>query len=193
MHRPLNPSQTVLVPILALITFLFCQTARSAQFYVFMTGDLTFDPDPLEIQYGDTVTWQNVDSSDFHDSVSDGGYWNSGLLDYGETYSVAFFLTGTFPYRDSFYYPAGMTGIIIVTAPPSSQPLLTNLVHLANGNFQFTVTNLVIGKTNVIQASTNLVNWTNIYTYIAASTGFPYTDTAVSNFKRQRFYRVGVL
>ena len=193
MNRPFYPFKTVLVPALILLTFLLVQSARSAQFYVYMTDNLTFDPSFLEIQFGDIVTWQGADDFDCHDSVSDGGYWATPCLDYGQTYSLQFFLTGTFPYRDSFYGPGGMTGTIVVTEPPPPQPLITNLATLPNGSFKFTVTNLVVGKTNIIQASTNLFNWTNLYTNIASSTGFIYTDTAAPNFKRQRFYRAWVL
>jgi plastocyanin len=190
VNQPLKPFQTVRIAALLLLSLLLGQSARPTEFYVFMTDSLTFDPAYLEIQFGDTVTWQNVDLFDTHNSVSDGGYWNSNDLSYGQDYSVQFFLTGTFPYRDTAYYPAGMTGTIVVTAPP---PLLTNPARVGAGAFQFAVTNLTVGKTNVIQASTDLVNWTNLYTNITSSTGFLYTDMAASTFTLRRFYRAWVL
>jgi len=188
---PLKRFKTLGFPVLAWLTLCSVPWCHAADYYVYMTPDLTFDPDPLQIQYGDTVTWQNVDFTDFHNARSDDAYWDTGELDFGETsVPFQFKIVGKFPYRDTSYYPFGMTGTIVVTAPP---PLLTNPARLGNGSFQFTVTNLTLGTTNVIQASTNLVNWTNLYTNVALTTGFLYIDSAASNFKPQRFYRASVL
>jgi hypothetical protein len=55
----------------------------------------------------------------------------------------------------------------------------------SGGTFQFSITSQS-GQTNVIQASTNLVNWVPIVTNVGP---FNYTNTAVSGYP-YRFYRV---
>ena len=164
---------------------------QAAQFTVQMTPSWTFNPSYLEIQASDTVTWINLDDSDSHDSVSTQGYWDSGLLDYMGTYSFQFPVTGTFPYVDSFYDQAGMTGTIVVkpvTVVP--QPLLINPLGLTNG-FQFGVTNLIVGKTNILQSSTNLAGWTGFYTNVASRTGYTYVDMRPA--VQRRYYRAMAL
>ena len=158
-----------------------------------MTSLLTFSPNSLEIQVGDQVTWVNQDTFDSHDTVSSGGYWASPPLDFGETYSLIFPVTGTFPYEDSFYGPAGMVGTIVVKPAGSiPRPMLTSPTMLTNHTFQFTVTSLVVGKTNIIQASAGFTAWTNLATNVAASVSYTFVDQAAATFGR-RNYRVMVL
>ncbi len=179
--------------VLFLLLMLAGRPSQAADYTVYMTVAWTFSPGDLEIQEGDTVTWVNGDQYDAHDTVSDDGYWDSGSLDYLQTFQLAFPVAGTFPYQDSFYGPIGMTGTIVVDpATTTVAPVLISPVRLSNSNFQFTVTNLVAGTTNVLLASTNLANWTAVYTNIAASTGFTYVDTGAAAFGR-RFYRAMVL
>ncbi|PWU14995.1 MAG: hypothetical protein C5B50_16180 [Verrucomicrobia bacterium] len=167
------------------------ERGQAAQFTVQMTPAWTFSPSNLQIQASDTVTWVNMDDSDYHDSVSSQGIWDSGPVDYLGSYSLQFPVTGTFPYADSFYDQYGMMGTIVVKPatliPP---PLLTNALTLANG-FQFSVTNLIVTRTNILQASTDLVNWTAIYTNVATRTGYTYLDTRPA--VQRRFYRALVL
>ena len=190
MKRPLQVFNTVISCLLVLLALCLVPRALAMDWDVSIT-DAAFDPDYLDIEVGDTVWWTNDDDfGDPHTSTSDQGSWDTGIIPFGFEISVTFGFAGTFPYHDT---EVGFTGTIVVTQPPPPQPLITNLATLPNGSFKFTVTNVVVGKTNIIQASTNLVNWTNLYTNIASSTGFIYTDTAAPNFKRQRLYRVRVL
>ena len=82
----------------------------------------------------------------------------------------------------------GMTGTIVVNP---AIPVLTSPALLPDHSFQFMVTNLVAGQTNIIQASTNLGTWTSLYTNVSAGTGFTYVDPATASGRR--FYRVLVL
>ena len=61
-------------------------------------------------------------------------------------------------------------------------------MRLPTGRFQFTVTNLVVGQTCIIQASTNLVDWDGLYTNLVSATSFPFTDKDTAAAGR-RFYR----
>ena len=66
---------------------------------------------------------------------------------------------------------------------------LNDPVHLDNGGFQFMVTAALSGTINIIQASTDLVNWTPIATNSVAFADWMFTDTTGTNV-RYRFYRV---
>jgi hypothetical protein len=55
--------------------------------------------------------------------------------------------------------------------------------------FQFLVTGNVPGKENIIEASTNLINWLPISTNLAQTNSYMFLDTEATNFN-QRFYRV---
>jgi hypothetical protein len=74
-------------------------------------------------------------------------------------------------------------------------PVSTNNLRLmagaapTNGQFQFTLTGLRLGKTNVVRASTNLSNWVLLRTNVATSNTMDFTDPAAGNFI-QRFYQM---
>jgi uncharacterized repeat protein (TIGR01451 family) len=75
---------------------------------------------------------------------------------------------------------ASITANVQVPTPPQ----LTGAYVAADGSFQFSVAGTP-GVTNVIQASTNLVNWVNIYTNISP---FTYTNMDTGSYP-QEFYR----
>ena len=175
--------------LLALGISFWGNVAGAASFTVNMTTDWTFSPASLQIQVGDTVTWTNEDDLDFHDSYCP-SIWYSGPLDYGQQWSLMFPVAGTFSYEDSRYYIVGMTGMIVV-GPLIPQPVLIDAALLADGTFQCTVSNLVVGQTNVIQASADLVNWTPIYANVAFGTSYLFLDNSAA-FNR-RFYRAFVV
>ena len=167
------------------------QSAKATEYTVEMTSALTFSPKYLQIRVGDIVTWVNHDwAPNWHDSICP-GYWYTRPLNVGATYSVAFPTTGTFYYRDTYFYLVGMEGVIIVkpATPPAPTPAtLIGPMLLGDGAFAFTLSNLVVGTTYVIQASTNLVNWSSIVTIVAASVVENWQDNEATAFGR-RFYR----
>jgi plastocyanin len=164
---------------------------QATEYTVEMTSDWTFSPAYLEIQVGDIVTWVNHDWTYYmHDTVCP-GYWNSGLLDVDESAWLMFPFTGTFNYRDSTFYLFGMTGTIVVNPAIQQQPAPATLLDplvLPDGRFQCTISNLVAGKSYIMEASTNLVNWTGISTNVAASSLESYVDDGAAAFRR-RCYR----
>ena len=94
---------------------------------------------------------------------------------------------GTYAYKDSIFYNSGMTGTIVVTAAVAPLPpaLIILPTVLANGAFRFTITNLTVGKTNIIEASTNLLQWTARATNVPAGNVLNFTN-APSGY---RFFR----
>jgi hypothetical protein len=57
-----------------------------------------------------------------------------------------------------------------------------------NGQFQFTISGVTPGKTNVVQYSLDLFNWISISTNVAVGNSFQISDPAATN-SSQRFYR----
>ena len=57
-----------------------------------------------------------------------------------------------------------------------------------NGQFQFTISGVTPGRTNVVQSSSNLSNWTALSTNVAVSNSLQIIDPAATNFNL-RFYR----
>ena len=70
--------------------------------------------------------------------------------------------------------------------PLPSTLMLPTLV--ANGPFQFTITGVTPGRTNVVQCSLDLSNWMSISTNVAVSNSLQVIDAAATNFNL-RFYR----
>lgn len=86
--------------------------------YVVTMESASFSPADIEVPVGTTVTWEN-DSSVEHTvtSGSDGdhdGYFDSGMVSPGETYTYTFDEAGTFEYYCIPHLDAGMTGTVTV-------------------------------------------------------------------------------
>jgi hypothetical protein len=86
------------------------------------------------------------------------------------------------------------TNILAVLVSTDSKPTLSRPRLAANGAIQFTVIDSRGGKTNVIEASDNLVAWTAISTNVLPATTCPicpfvdFQDPASTN-RARRFYR----
>ena len=167
------------------IAVLLALNSRAADYTVHMTAGWTFAPNSLVISAGDTVTWVNNDAFFFHDATSTTALFTTLTLDTDETATLSFDTPGVYPYRDSLI--SSMTGSITVNAAPPP-PVRAELILprlLPNGAFRFTLTNLTVGTTNIIEGSTNLLTWTARNTNVAASTAMNFTNAA-SGF---RFFR----
>jgi len=70
-----------------------------------------FGANPLVVTVGSTVTWTNNDSI-AHDSVADGGMWNSGILSPGQSFPFKFTTAGTFTYKCTIH--PNMVGTVTV-------------------------------------------------------------------------------
>ena len=74
-----------------------------------------------------------------------------------------------------------------VTVRPVTIPVAAS-VAMTNGQFQLLI-NGAVGPDYTLQASTNLVTWTNLFTTNPAALPFNWSDAAATN-SNQRFYRV---
>jgi plastocyanin len=73
-----------------------------------------YNPDPITIAKGMTVTWTNNDTA-VHTSTSDPGMavtWSSGNIAPGATFSQTFTTSGTFSYHCTIH--PGMVGTVTV-------------------------------------------------------------------------------
>jgi nitrite reductase (NO-forming) / hydroxylamine reductase len=87
---------------------------------VSMAGD-TFQPHTLVVATGAVVTWHNDDSVP-HELTSDEGWFSSGELAAGESFTRQFDEPGTFRYRCSKH--ADMEGVVIVMPGGAVSPAL---------------------------------------------------------------------
>ena len=190
MKNASHLTKTLTICLLLGFAFPAGQSWAATRYTVEMTSDWTFLPNYLQIEVGDIVTFVNHDYAYFgHDSVCP-GYWNSGCLDVDDSVSLQFLGTGTYNYRDSSFYQFGMTGTIVVSPATPTEPtpaLLLDPTWLPDGSFQFTLSNLVVGETYVIQTSNDFVDWSNISTNVAASSVENYVDYGATALG-QRFY-----
>jgi len=76
-----------------------------------------FVPSAVRINFGDTVTWTNTDTSN-HQVVANNGSFASPILGPRQSYSFTFKTAGRFPYHDAIH-PA-LKGVIRVNGPPPS-------------------------------------------------------------------------
>ena len=74
--------------------------------------DFSYDPDPVEVAVGDTVTWTNQDGVPHTATARNRDVLQSGPIAPGESFSQTFEEAGEFPYFCEFH--AGMAGTILV-------------------------------------------------------------------------------
>jgi plastocyanin len=83
--------------------------------------DMSFDPDPVTIQPGDTVQW--VWQEDNHSTTADDGSWDSGVHRQPFTFSHTFGAAGDNPYYCRIHGGpggTGMSGVVQVRAADAS-------------------------------------------------------------------------
>src|SRR5687768_13729114 len=76
-------------------------------------ADFTFGPNSVTITAGGTVTWTNNDSAP-HTATGDGGSFDTGTIDSGQSASITFDTPGTYSYICSIH--PNMTGTVVVLA-----------------------------------------------------------------------------
>ena len=60
-------------------------------------ADFAYDPDPVQVETGGKVTWQNMDSAP-HTATADDGSFDTGTLEEGKLKSETFKKPGTYTY-----------------------------------------------------------------------------------------------
>ncbi|MDD5141235.1 MAG: hypothetical protein PHY43_13360 [Verrucomicrobiales bacterium] len=163
-----------------LLTGLFLSLTPRAQAdaNIYWDFDNGFYPSTVQISPGETVTWWNVDPYGFDVQITfDNSFSFSlpNLTGQGVTFPDA----GTYGFHSDF----GDNGSVTVSIPPITLGSPRN----ESGQFLFDATGLTVGKTNLLQASTNLTSWVAIKTNVADSASMTFTNaTALS----RRFFRL---
>lgn len=75
-------------------------------------SDFTYNPDPVTIKVGESVTWTNEDSAPHTATAQDREVLQSGTLNQGESFTQTFDTPGTYEYFCEFH--PDMKGVIIV-------------------------------------------------------------------------------
>jgi plastocyanin len=85
--------------------------AESSDTTTIIAKDFMFNPSPLTVKAGSTVTWTNKDDEP-HTVVSDTGEFKSGGMDTNESFSHKFDKPGTYHFTCSIH--PRMVGTILV-------------------------------------------------------------------------------
>jgi plastocyanin len=101
-----------------------------------------FSPAKVTINFGDGVTWKNVDTVN-HQVVANGGAFASPILRPGRSYNFVFKRAGSYGYHDALH-PA-LRGTIVVKGPPPSVTLAVSEPIITYGT-QVTLSGMVSNK-----------------------------------------------
>jgi plastocyanin len=102
-----------------LAVWLMVGAAAGADGTVTMSG-LAFDPASVTIEVGDSVTWQNEDGV-AHTATGNGGAFDTGTVDVGQSATISFSLAGTFAYVCTIH-PTMQGTVIVAAAAPTTAP-----------------------------------------------------------------------
>src|SRR5215831_7798883 len=76
-----------------------------------------FNPDTVTINVNDQVVWTWV--SDFHNTASETGLWDSGVFNTGHVYTNTFTSAGSFPYLCQVHGFTGTVNVQSGNTPPT--------------------------------------------------------------------------
>jgi len=170
-------------------------SVRSRQFVcgLFLSSVLAFSlhaGQSIELSWNPAVS-TNVAGYKVYYSTQSGSYSNSVVAGNTTNITISGFCPGkTYYFSATTYNSAGNESSFSSETSytiPSVQATLGNVAR-ANGQFSFLVSGNT-GSNYVVQASTDLVNWTSIATNTAP---FTFVDTNMVAYS-QRFYRTGAL
>ena len=104
-----------ILPILFLATL--CATSVQAVQDTVLIQGFAFVPDTITINQGDSIVWINNDAVP-HTSTSDTGLWDSGTLNNGDSFVLAFDSSGTFPYHCAIHLSMTATVEVLPAVVP---------------------------------------------------------------------------
>lgn len=147
MVKPkMSPSRT------ALLLLLLGGVLRAATIDVTVapTNSLTFKPDPVTIQPGDTVRWTWTNDMHTVTSGTNGtfdGKFDSGMHDSGYVFTHTFTTAGEYPYYCDPHWDLGMTGTVVVAAAPTPTPTATPIPRITKGFVRVELQTIASGLT----------------------------------------------
>jgi plastocyanin len=108
-----------------------CFAAPAQTNYITIQGS-AYNPDELAVNVGDVVTWTHEDNTE-HTVTSDDDLFNSGTLEFGDTFSYTFDTPGTYTYY-CLFHGHGMSGTIYVSEAAPNVPPVTPVNALPVNN-----------------------------------------------------------
>jgi plastocyanin len=189
MFMQILPRQWYLILFVAVAS---CLPLRATNHYV-SVDDSGFLPANLTIDVGDTVIWINTDEVFSHTTTSDARFpdpdaWNGILFGELDTFSKTFDNPGVFPYGDQV--DIGRGTITVVSGGGNPTEIKLESAQLLDGKFVFDAIGLTPVKDTILEASTNLVNWTPVSTNVALDTTMTFTNTISPGARFFRVYQV---
>jgi plastocyanin len=138
-----------LLPALVALVVLSVPSALAAT----RTVDITqagFTPNKVTIDYGDTVTWTNKDTSNHQVLADQTAFPTSPVLAANQTYSHTFTKSGSFGYRDAFN--TNRRGTVVVRAGLSMTASAAQVAYGGSVTLSGTVSSATAGETVSIEA-----------------------------------------
>ena len=117
-----------------------------------------------------------------------GGYASTNRYSHASTLRTMQEIFGVRPFLGGAVAAADLGDLFSAGIISTNQLRLSSAMMLADGRFQLTLTGLTPGKSNVLQASENLMDWTPLNTNVATADTFDFTDSAADSHT-WRFYR----
>ncbi|MGH2531403.1 MAG: cupredoxin domain-containing protein [Thermomicrobiales bacterium] len=123
--------------------------------------DFTFDPGTIDVQAGTTVTWTNNDSAP-HTVTADGGSFDSGTLEPGDTFSFTFEEAGSFTYYCAIH-PNMKAAVEVVAAESAPGEEATEDVEEAEATEEVAIdiANFAFDPGSIEIKAGATVTWTN--------------------------------
>jgi hypothetical protein len=117
-----------------------------------------------------------------------GGYASTNRYSHATTLRTIQEIFGVRPFLGGAATAADLSDLFSSDVISTNQLRLSSAIMLADGRFQFTLTGLTPGKSNLLLASENLVDWSPLSTNLATADTFEFTDPAADGHA-WRFYR----
>jgi plastocyanin len=121
-----------LVAAIAMLTATLGTPATEAATSQVTIQNFAFQPDPIKIAVGSSITWTNRDSVGHTASASDNSF-DTNILNTGQSATITFNTAGTFPYICTVH--PFMKGTVEVTGAPAPSPVPTTVPPAADSRF----------------------------------------------------------
>lgn len=112
-----------------------------------MNNVYQYIPQNITINVGDAINFTDVSGQ--HSATAESGqaeWWDSGILNPGQSYLVTFNVSGIFTYWSTFPWDQGMVGTVTVTQPVPEYPGSVVFFVMAISAFAALIVERLVGK-----------------------------------------------